>query len=277
MLQLWDARTGHKIGRDHDGTKLDNSARQDTLVFNADGQFLIARQEGIFSVADLLSSAGSNADLHPAAFPPPPRPWRPGNCRSPDGPLLRSIALGKWPPCVNDPLLAEVIALSPRGDTIAQLKRGPNNDEMVSLRDFTTGEEVSCLPCAGRCWSAVFFPDGLHLAVGSDRQVQLWDIAAGREVRRFEDSPSQSTGTGAGIRGPLAISPDGTLLAAAGADNSIRLWDVATGRELSPLRGHHGVVQSLAFYPDGKRLLSGSSDTTALVWDLSTVQRKQER
>jgi WD40 repeat protein len=81
---------------------------------------------------------------------------------------------------------------------------------------------------------------------------------------------------GSGIGGPQAISPDGTLFAA-GADNSIRLWDVATGRELSPLRGHHGVVQSLAFFPDGKRLLSGSSDTTALVWELSTVQGRQDR
>jgi WD40 repeat protein len=141
---------------------------------------------------------------------------------------------------------------------------------VVSLRDFTTGREVSRVPCAGaglEC-SAVFFPDGRRIAVEDDRHVKLWDIELSREIRRFERR--------SGIRDPLAISPDGTLFAAAGADNSIRLWEVATDRELSPLRGHHGVVQSLAFFPDGKRLLSGSSDTTALVWDLTTLAGKRD-
>jgi WD40 repeat protein len=147
---------------------------------------------------------------------------------------------------------------------------------MLSLRDFTTGKEVSCVPSPGRCWSAVFFPDGRCIAVDCDQPVKLWDIAAGREVRRFEDTFSPSIKMGSGFPIPLAISPNGTLLAAAGADNSILLWEVATGRELSPLRGHHDVVQSLAFFPDGKRLLSGSSDTTALVWDLSTIEGKHD-
>ena len=275
-IQLWDARTGQQIGRDLD---LGDRPVQDSLAFSADGKFLICQGWGILPVAALLSSANSSAGLHPAPFPPPPRPWSTGYCSSADLPLLRSIASGKWPQWVEDSSLADVLALSPRGDTVARLKRGTNDDWMVSLRDFTTGQELSCVPCAGRCWSAVFSPDGRRVAVGCARHVKLWDIAAGREVRRFEEAFFPSARSRPGFRPQLAISPDGTVLAVAGADNasgdtSIRLWDVATGRELSPLRGHHGVVQSLAFFPDGKRLLSGSSDTTALVWELSTVQGK---
>jgi WD40 repeat protein len=54
--------------------------------------------------------------------------------------------------------------------------------------------------------------------------VRLWDVAAGRELRRLE-------GHGAGVRS-VAFSPDGGTLASGGAGGSVRLWDVAAGREL---------------------------------------------
>jgi sugar lactone lactonase YvrE len=69
----------------------------------------------------------------------------------------------------------------------------------------------------------------------------------------------------------LALSPDGTLLAAAwvSSDNAIRLYDLATGKELRRLRGHTSRVTTLTFSGDGKTLASASyPDQTIRTWEV---------
>jgi WD40 repeat protein len=73
---------------------------------------------------------------------------------------------------------------------------------------------------------------------------------------------------------PIALSPDGQLLASGSFDNEIKLWDMATRRELRTLSGHKASLRSLAFSPDGQRLASGSFDETIRIWQLSSVPRK---
>jgi hypothetical protein len=68
----------------------------------------------------------------------------------------------------------------------------------------------------------------------------------------------------------LAVSPDGSLLAAGGADKSIRIIELATGRELRQLTQHADWVMDLAFSPDGLRLASASRDGTARIFDPAT-------
>ena len=66
----------------------------------------------------------------------------------------------------------------------------------------------------------------------------------------------------------VAISPDGTLVAAAFEDNSIHIWDVDTHEELVSLSGHDGFITDLQFTPDGKFLISTSVDGTLRLWGL---------
>jgi RNA polymerase sigma factor (sigma-70 family) len=68
----------------------------------------------------------------------------------------------------------------------------------------------------------------------------------------------------------LAISPDGSRVAAGGADGVIRLIDLAGGEEVRALHGDAGVVGAVAFSPDGETLLSGGWDHAARVWDLAS-------
>ena len=54
--------------------------------------------------------------------------------------------------------------------------------------------------------------------------IQLWEVATGKEIRRF--------GLGKSRINEAALALDGKSMATAGNDKTVRLWDVATGREL---------------------------------------------
>jgi hypothetical protein len=68
----------------------------------------------------------------------------------------------------------------------------------------------------------------------------------------------------------LAISPDGTTLAAAGRDKVVRLWDLATGKVRLELTDHRRPEVSHlckpAFSPDGKLLATGDRQGTIRLW-----------
>jgi WD40 repeat protein/predicted Ser/Thr protein kinase len=74
----------------------------------------------------------------------------------------------------------------------------------------------------------------------------------------------------------IALSPDGTLLAATGVSRfsavPVRLWDVKTGRQLAEYQPNRIGATSLVFSPDGKYLVCGADDTTIQVLDGSNLQ-----
>ena len=85
------------------------------------------------------------------------------------------------------------------------------------------------MPCA-------FSPDGaLALSASgefglSDNTLRLWEVASGRELRRFEGHTDEVLA--------CAFSPDGALALSASRDRTLRLWEVASGRELRRFEGH---------------------------------------
>ena len=67
----------------------------------------------------------------------------------------------------------------------------------------------------------------------------------------------------------LAVSPDGSLLAAGDQDGNISLWEVESGEKLHTLSGHAGLVLRVAFSQDGSRLASAGFDRLAKIWDVN--------
>src|SRR5262249_62047261 len=114
-------------------------------------------------------------------------------------------------------------------------------------------------------WSVAFSPDGKTLAVGTQfNTIHLWEVATGRERRRF-----------AGDRGTikaLAFTPDGRLLAS-GHDRTALVWDVtALLRE--------GKLPAFALSPtDMKRLWANLASEEAskafqAIWHLAATPRQ---
>ena len=72
----------------------------------------------------------------------------------------------------------------------------------------------------------------------------------------------------------VAVSPDGTRLAAGGAGRSprVRVRDTPSGRQLLEVR-HGTFVTAAAVSPDGTRLAAGSGGKAARIWSAAGSQR----
>jgi WD40 repeat protein/beta-lactamase regulating signal transducer with metallopeptidase domain len=136
-----------------------------------------------------------------------------------------------------------------------------------------------------------FGPGGTTLlTAGRDGTVRLWDLATGKEIRRFDGpKPADPAGDRAGanrkaqserllaLRGQrqtdagdvrVALAPDGKTLATAHG-NLIRLWEVQTGKELRTIQGTPGLA-GLLFSPDGRTLAGRGSGGALVLWATDT-------
>jgi WD40 repeat protein len=90
--------------------------------------------------------------------------------------------------------------------------------------------------------------------------VRLWDARSG-ELKKEITTEAHSAR-------PIALSPDGSVLATGG--KSIILWDVRTGKKLRELFGYLKKTQAITFSADGRLLVSGGSYGTTNAWEVAT-------
>jgi WD40 repeat protein len=149
------------------------------------------------------------------------------------------------------------VAFSPDGRQILS-----GSDGFVKLWDKATGNGIRTFYGDLRqVYSIAFSPDGRQILASSGNTI-IWDVATGREIRKF-------TGTRA------TFSPDGRQILSASLDGIIRLWDTSTGREIRTFMGQPGLIVSLEFSHDGKHIVSNIRDfnineSIIKIWDVST-------
>ena len=151
-------------------------------------------------------------------------------------------------------------AISPDGRTVARVSAS-----VVRLFDVATGKPAIPEPGnTGGAWYMAFTPDGRCLLSADGRHARLWDLKSGQVLAAWESS----------ALGPVAFSPDGSLLAVA-SGHSVSLRRPRDGGVIRYLEGLEKDVRAIAFSPDGKRLAAGGEDQTVWVW--TTADGKMER
>jgi RNA polymerase sigma factor (sigma-70 family) len=204
---------------------------------------------------------------------------------SPDGKTLftttdRTVrawdtATGAEVSCAAKGTVADVLALSPRGNGLA-CAGGPGDgpsgsDPGIRLWDLAAGKAIGRIGDPEAYYgSLAFTPDGRTLAAlggglradaaARGNPLRFWDVATRKEL------PSPTAGV-TDITA-FALSPDGKTVAVcrAGAAETVRLLDAATGEELHRLRERNGLV-CLTFSPDSTRLVCRAGGDVLRVYD----------
>jgi WD40 repeat protein len=99
-----------------------------------------------------------------------------------------------------------------------------------------------------------------------DNTIHTWDVQRGITTT----SPLSGYQLEGGVRS-IALSPDGSQIAAGLDNETLRLLDARSGVMIGkPYSGHTSFVLSVAFSPDGTYIASGSDDQTVRIWDIRT-------
>ncbi len=146
------------------------------------------------------------------------------------------------------------------------------------LWDLETGEELQRFQGHGEAVRALTFsPDGKQVLTGSGREIdmgtvstdnsaRLWDLATGKEIKRFEGHKAYVHTT--------QFSPDGKRILTAGSDSTARVWDVDTGQQLFVFSGVGSLHPSVAFSPAGRSMLGRVSRRGVMGWDAKTGKER---
>jgi WD40 repeat protein len=302
-VTLWDTATGRAVRRiagsatltrvafSPDGKRLacsDNSSR--CHVLDAAGGkelFTVAGAYGAFAAGGkvLVTASGYAAATRRLHV------WDAATGR----PLRR-------PPVGGDGFLD--LAVAPGAPVLAVIER--TDSAVARVCDLGTGASIRSvrLGPGGSYWLTLS-SDGKALAAADRTGAALWDVASGKQLRRWAqradgwaafspdgrrlawtgfdertgigrlwvagrgDAAPRSVGNPVNNMEPPSFSPDGKVLAVVTEARVVQLREAATGKQVVRLDAHAGRVFGLAITPDGRHVIS-RADTSIFAWEVRT-------
>jgi WD40 repeat protein len=240
------------------------------LAFSPDGKYVLtgnsdqtARLWDAQTHAAVQQFAGHTAGIVSVAF-------------SPDGQSVLTSSADESARVWNTQTGAAVISVTegisgiygavfaPDGKTVLTKEEGEHG-RTLTVWDAQTGQRVRHFVLPDDVNVFGFSPDGTWVLISPvNDSLRIWDLLAGREVRRLSGNTN--------VVQYAIFSPDGKYVLGGSGDHMARLWDAQTGQVVQTFVGHTSSVRGIAFSPDGRYVLTSSDDKTARLWDVRTGQ-----
>lgn len=170
-----------------------------------------------------------------------------------------------------------------------------SDDHTTRIWDIEECKEVARISNGGEISKITFSPDGMYLAIASEKTACIWGTSGYHETALIFGGPMAH----------VALSPDGKYIATNGgyltkgfssanvniayADETVRIWEVSNQHEVARLPPettlnvvifdnaralpNKNALNSLTFSNDGQYLATASSNDTSTVWEMTSGKR----
>ena len=160
------------------------------------------------------------------------------------------------------------LAITPDGLAIAWGMRLPNGGSGVGVRRAPWTGPATSIPIESPALSLAMLDRGEVIAsFEADATLRLYDLPSGKAMASWVVARPEGT-----MKGVLAASPAGDVLAWGGTDGWVHLLEPSALRTLRSWQASAEGITALAFSPEGSRIASGAgfSDTRIRLWDAAT-------
>ncbi len=166
------------------------------------------------------------------------------------------------------------IGFSPTGKMLAACSY-----RKLILWDVASGTKLNSIETPTQQFA--FTPDGQRLATVYN-EIKLWDIRNLKKIVEIATLPYDETHKASGWASAVAISNDGTLIAAGYSNGTINVWDLQTRQLVETLESSLHQMDYLKFSPNNKFMVAGGNDIEMyshsvkeyIMWELPSWQRK---
>ena len=281
--QVWDARTGQKIGQpmrhadwvhtaefSPDGTKVVTASWDGTArVWDArtGTQIGSAMQHDVSIERGRVNGASFSADgteIVTASWDHTARIW---DATNPAHAQIGKALVHQLPNAISETVWTAVF--NPKG--APQVVVTASADREARLWDLKTYTEKLHTLHNDEVNMAVISSDGRWIATGADDGTAY--ILDARTFQRVGLPLEHGSGNSINY---IAFSPDSREIVTASKDNTARLWAVPSGKPIGQPMRHTAWVRAATFSADGKYVVTASYDRTARVWDARTGQPLSE-